>query len=343
MPSISDYFCDAEVQKITKIETYKNHPLAPFLKFNHTSTFNDFNCIYENTLDGMRLASVHDSKWFSKIKEILLNDAYENTSSALSELRAYGCLKRAFFDFTMEPISKGKKSSPDFSIEYNAEKLFIEVYCKNINGEMLDKIKEYEIQDFTNSKNITITPFGIPKKNENITENVIHSLAQAKEKETQANYDFYSILWVDIQDNSIRQLIRPPSALPIRSWNGHYNSGELWYSCYGNKGLPILEGEDCFNYTLMRHDGRFNESGSKYDAIVFSLPKATIQFENPHSKKKLSNNLRYWVFKIPWFKLEYSWLKFPNNDLIERINLEKKRIRSFCNFIRRRNGARHQN
>ena len=82
-------------------------------------------------------------------------------------------------------------------------------------------------------------------------------------------------------------LVREVWATPINTWNCGFYSGPLWYALYGWKGIPIFEGESIYSSVIIRHDGRFRME-TKIDAVICSLPRCTMIFDNPFTKKTCS-------------------------------------------------------
>jgi len=340
MFEINQHFSENEINVVINNENrekYKGHPAKTLFQFKYASTPSEsdyYGYTFANVGRGLHLAATHEREWFEWVKKRILAEDAADASSALSELRTYGCLRPVFSHQDIKVHRATNERSSDFSIVNGNETVFIETHCKRINEPMRKRLAEWEKEKVVSGfKEIVVRPFGNPKTGETTTENAIQKLAQIKQDEKQASDRHYSILWVDMQDDSLRNLIRASSALPIRSWRDSFTSGEMWYSCYGNQGLPILESERVVDRIVMRHDGKFSKEGSKFDCCIFSLPNANIFFENPYSKKTISGHTRYLLLCMPWVKMEHSWLRFPIDDLAERVTQEKERIEAFCKSV----------
>jgi len=176
----------------------------------------------------------------------------------------------------------------------------------------------------------TTTPFGQPKKGENVTENAISKLTALKQEELQFSEELPSILWVDFQDELWDIVLHSDSVFPIRTWRGELYSGEIWYAFYGFKEAPIFEGEttelrQSKRRVRMRHDGRFRMK-TKVDAVIFSFKDSTIAIENPFSSKPVPDWFWEQALNLPRFEMENSMLNWPTHDLNVEIDRMKRVI-----------------
>lgn len=126
---------------------------------------------------------------------------------------------------------------------------------------------------------------------------------------------------------------KPDSVIPLSTWQGTCQSGEVWYGFYGRRGLPIFEHQSLRNSgkqasVFMRHEGRYRLD-SKIDACIVCFNKDTVILENPYAKHPLPE---WFVEKLPslsGFNISSSWVRGSENDLLERIEIEISRIEQF--------------
>lgn len=342
MDELKLIFNDSEIEYITNT-TLKDrcHPVKRLL-YPRDGAERDSQVV-KNTERALRHLKQAHSQWLMNLKPRLLNiDDYSTSSGALGEIRAFGYLLEA--GFSVKPISR---NGADFWVEYDQEKVLVEVHSKqfhhkeseslenfynNLKGE---NTKIYQNQEWVVAEHIT-DPCGRPKKNENVTENVISKLSAIKQREHQMSGDYTSILWLDFQDKIWDLLDSVDRVLPIRTWNSAFYSGELWYAFYGWKDAPIFE-EFRFNlpYVLdrqvkMRHEGRFRTS-TKLDAVIISFARNTIILENPCTRKAIKPSLWKKLFFLPWFNFEYSYTNWPMADLTQRLNLDQQKLIALSN------------
>lgn len=314
-------FSSEEIENIKNLPRRdRSHPLTDFLFPQDQSSQ-----VYSNTNSAIRLIETKNRVWLQSIKTRLLNtEDYSTPASALGEIRAYGSLLRTRLNVTSIPESD--QSTPDFKVEHNGESVIIEVHSKQF-----DSTEARALADFNNApqkypargraivREHSVTPFGRPRKGENVSENVISRLAQIKIDELQFTKDNPCILWLDFQDTVWNLTIRQDSACPIRTDKGELYAGEIWYAFYGYKDAPIFAGETPelrgIRHTVrMKHIGRFRNN-TKIDAVVFSFPRSTIVLENIYSKKQVPAWFWELFIHADWFQYEYSKMNWPNNNL----------------------------
>ena len=300
----------------------------------------DFQVI-KNTERALRHLQQHHTQWLRNLKPRLLNiDDYSNSSGALGEIRAFGYILEA--GISVEPITQ---NGADFCVEDNQEKVWIEVHSKQFHdkeSESLEKFYNDLRKEMTKSDRKTgsvigehrTVPYGKPeKKDENVTANAISKLCAIKQREHQMSTNDTSILWLDFQDEVWEVLDKVERVLPVRTGNGAFDSGELWYAFYGWKDAPIFQ-----DFSLdrllndekkMGHPGRFRNSTkpTKLDAVIISFSRNTVILENPFSKKAIKPSLWKKLTLLPWFNFEYSYTNWPAMNLRQRIELEEEKLK----------------
>ncbi len=286
-----------------------------------------------NTGVALNLIFERDERWIlSKKRQLLSTENYNDASSVLGEVRAYGALLRC--ELTVKPGSAGVTSEPDFLVE---TEVFVEVHAKQPEPDEALALERHHDERFRSipGEGVSVrmhfhTPFGVPKPGESVTRNAIQKLAQIKQKE-EAKQQFSdlapSILWLDFQDEAWSLIINASDAAPIVSWHRGFYSKPLWYAFYGWKGAPVFQGEmieagACRPLNKMRHDGRFRQN-TKIDAVIVSFPKDTIILENPFSRKPVQAWLWRKLTLLPDFNFELSHLNWPRADLSQRIETQK--------------------
>ncbi len=333
---LQSIFNDCELQLINNtVIKDRPHPLKRL--FSPRSGVERDIQVLTNTERAFRHIYQVNPQWINNLKPRLLDvDDYSQSSSALSELRAFGYLLEAGID-----VKQLSKSGSDFLLEAGQEKALVEVHSKQLTRSEAEGLEKFncgltqrnsqprESPGWVVREHRTI-PFGQPRKNESITENAISKLAAIKDKEHQLSQDNTSILWLDFQDQIWDLLDESNRVLPVRTWNGAFFSGEFWYAFYGWNGAPIFEG---FRFDIssfvgiveMRHEGRFRKP-TKLDAVIISFSRSTVVLENPYSEKPI----KPWLWKklvfLPWFNFEYSLTNWLVADLTQRINLEKQKL-----------------
>lgn len=333
-------FNSSEIEFVRSIEPRcERHPLNRLLFPQERDSQ-----VVENMRGALIRVFDKDETWMLRQKERLLStDDYSHASSALSEIRAYGALLGT--GLPIKANLAGSVSEPDFFIEEGEEKIFVEVHSKRWSQEEEEAFIKFNNEQkrptidggVTMRLHIT-TPFGVPKKEqENVTINAIHKLAQMKQQEEkqkqQFSRDHTSILWVDFQDEAWNLLLHENDAQPVKTWQGGFWSGPIWYAFYGWKGAPVFEGqriEEGFKRPAktMPHDGRFHKEGTKIDAVIMSFPRSTIILENHHSRKPIRSCFWGKLFLLPWFSFEGSYTNYPNATLKQRVEFQKEMLES---------------
>lgn len=308
------------------------HPVRYLMEYTKDNGFT-----YFNTEDSLKRIKLDKLDWLKAKSDNLAElDDFSTPSSFLGEVRALGYLLGS--GFNVEPIDENNKPTPDFNIINNdGEEIEVEVNSKQLTSEESSALEEFNKksqninpQGGITSKEHVVTPFGEPRKDESVTENVICKISSIKQSEKQFSNNKSSILWLDFQDEIWRMGPKANSTFPLRSWREDFYSGEIWYAFYGKKGLPIFEGDSLEprakkSSVVMRHEGRYKNE-TKIDACIVSFNKDTVILENPSAK----NPLPEWFFnKMPclrWFNVSHSWLRWPENKLFDRVQTEILRI-----------------
>jgi len=314
---------------------HRHHPLK--LLLNHETISNQPNLkkSLTNTTFAFKQVFNEDQNWLKKIKPRLLNtDDYSTASSALGEIRCYGDLLQA--SVKVQPISEtNNANTPDFKAHKQGEEVLIEVRTKGYSKEESKRLEEHNQLEFNCEKNkeTRVTPFGRAEKGENVTENAISKIAQIKQSEEQFSEDKPSILWINFQGELWQFGPNKNSIFPVRTSEGKLYSGEVWYAFYGYEGAPIFRGENnkegaVQNLIHMKHKGRFRND-SCIDAVVISSPLTTMVAENISTQAPIPPWFWSKLIHVPQFKIEYSRLNWPSENLRKIIEIDKKLIKSF--------------
>lgn len=292
---------------------------------------------------GVALSAIfeQDARWLLAKKNHLLSiESYDDASSVLGEMRAYGSLLRC--GLAVKPGTAGPISAPDFLVE---DEVSVEVYAKQpepneaLALERHNNIRyQSEPGEGVSVRMHFYTPFGVPKPGESVTRNAIQKLAQIKQKaegKQQFRNTRPSILWLDFQDEAWNLIINVHDALPLTSYQGGFYSRPLWYAFYGWKGAPVFQGETVEGgirkaADKMRHDGRFRQS-TKIDAVITSFPRDTIILENPYSRKPVRPQLWKKLSLLQNFNFELSLINWPQADLKQRIEAQRNALEALAN------------
>ena len=270
---------------------------------------------------------------------------FPESSSALAEIRAFGDLLSA--GISVEPVPVSSKKTPDFVCHTeDGQKIYIEVQAKQLNKDEAKSLSNFRNQSASgeqvqydphkspwNFQAHICTPFGKPNLGENVTENVISKIAQRKNTEGQFSEDNPAILWLDFQDESwdLLSSMMVNKMFPVISWQGAFYSGEIWYAFYGWKDAPILEPFTTSDlFVNMRHPGRFTDTNTKIDAAIVSFDRNIVALENPLSKKPVTASLWKQMVLHRYFTFERSYINWPVNNLTQRIDLERDRIKALA-------------
>jgi hypothetical protein len=260
----------------------------------------------------------------------------------------------------VQPIPTETSATADFVVSSDGVSIHVEVHSKQYDdteSENLERFNrgdnspDFEIHETKvereervgtiTSRMTVVTPFGKPASGETVSENVISRLASikwAKGKEPQFPLEGPSILWLDFQDELWNMGLGPNNLQPVRTWNGGFQSGEIWYSLYGWKEAAIFQGSafDMNNrgsIVSMRHDGRFRMK-TKVTACILLFRQACIIAENPFVDMNLPDGFRVQMPYLPWFRWEHSYMRWPSDTLSERIEGEKTMIESLFDKLR---------
>ncbi len=347
---LKSQFTKSEIESIYKTEIKdRQHPLKRLLFPKNDKDLQ----VVANTERALKYILMKDKPWFEKMKKgrkgkppkLLNTKHYSSSSSALGEIRAYGYLLES--TTLVKSVPKKSSPTPDFVVKENSEEIWVEVYSKQLHGEESRDLAEF-YNEMTKLKEGRkgiigehfVRPFGKPNRGENIAEKVISVLASIKESEKQASEENTSILWLDFQDEIWNLGIGVDSVLPVSSGNGKFFAGEFWYAFYGWEGAPIFERQTTeIRHEIppiqMRGDGRFRQNTkfdtviiSLFDAVIISLPRNTIIFENPYSEKPVKSWLWEKLVHLPWFNFEYSYLNWPKENLKQRIKIQEEILKA---------------
>ena len=335
-PNFSAMFSDPEREKILNAPLKdRAHPTKRILRpSNRRAQY-----VATNTERAVSIIQKTTPAWLKKIKPRLLEmDNYSDVSAVLGEIRAFGYMLLA--GMSVEPIPETNSPTADFKIVVDEMEIFVEVHSKQYdgvessnltkfnNGEELPEIEtRRDANGKVCSRMIEVTPFGTPIPGELVAENVISRMAAIKGTKKQFPEGKLAILWLDFQDELWDMGPKYDSIFPISTWNGEFSSGEFWYAFYGWNGAPIFEKASFNTYNIgnirpMRHDGLFINK-SKANAIFMLFGNKSILIENPFIESIIPEKLRKNIYAMPRFNQEYSYLRWPCDNLKDRINYEK--------------------
>ena len=319
---------DSDLDNIKSIKKkHEEHPLKRLLCSDDEAAKQTL-C---NTSRALKNILFKKREWLSKsIRKRLLNKKdFTESSSVLAEIRGLGYLLEAGFDIDFKKLNE---SRPEYWIKKGSDEAIVEVHSKHMSAEEMKALENHHNQPFDSTdspiqfREHIITPFGKPKNGkENTTINVIQKLAGIKNVENQFSKNITSILWLDFQGETWSMAPRPRSIFPVSSWREGFYSGEFWYAFYGWKGCPVFEGMTHRHIKKMQHDGRFYQT-TNIDAVVISLLNTTLIMENPNSAKKIKNNFIENIFRLPWYRHEYSYLNWPAQNLQKRLDYDIENI-----------------
>lgn len=334
IPNVKAFFSEEEKERIRNFpKKDRRHPtnriLFPEDRDRQVAT---------NTDRAIQVINRANPEWLKTIKpRLLIEKDFQEPAATFGEIRALGYLLEAGIE-AAPPVAKKDQKRPEFILNFDGLKILVEVHSKQMNADEAEKLEKHLTRKVEVPKTpgvyfsdpIVVTPFGKPKDNECVTENVIQKLTQIKKDESQVSDTETSILWLDLQEETWDFLLKPDSSYPLRSWNGEFCSGEFWYSMYGWKGAPIYEGS--LAVIEMPHEGKFNQN-SKFDAVMFSLSNCVFLFQNCNSKKNLPDGLIQAFLRIPWFSYAHSQVDWPDKTLKARVDLEVARIKALKDKI----------
>ncbi len=343
---VRDLFSDDE------LTTIKNWPLISGIR--HPTWFPIF---YEEQkpveiLSNGAVANIDrdgGAGWLKSLRPRLLQyDNPEEASACLAELRAYGGLLEA--GFSVKPIHRSSKATPDFEIDAGDGRVIVEVFTKHEDGDQLTTRRAIAAgetplgveRSVIEGKHVTVhttisvgQPGGAPnpeKPNDSVQANVISRVCAAKGNETQLPDDAPSLLWIDFRSfGSWPEVFDIRQTSPIMSGHRGLTSGALWYALYGWKGAPIFE-EDFFpldRVVPMGHDGRFRLAGNKKTKLsgaILALSEGVAFLENPWAKNRLFDKARRMIERLPWFDLSASICDWHPGDAKMRVDLGKREI-----------------
>jgi hypothetical protein len=344
--SVKSLFSNAE------LETIKNWPLCA--DHRHPTWFPIFS-EEEKIVDNLSNRSVADvdlaggESWLQSLRLRLLQcDNPAEASASLAELRAYGGLIEA--GFSVKPIPRSSKATPDFEIDAGDGRIFVEVFTKHEDGDQLSTrraiaaggtplgLERSIIKGRHDTVHTTISvgqPGGAPnpeKPNDSVQANLISRVCSAKGDETQLPENEPSLLWIDFRSfGPWPEVVDTAQVLPIISGHCGITSGALWYAFYGWKGAPIFE-EDFSpldRMVAMGHDGRFRlaeTKKTKLSGVILALPDGIAFLENPWSPNRLHDRARRLIERLPWFNLGVSVCDWHAGDAEMRVKLGRGEI-----------------
>jgi len=150
----------------------------------------------ENTKSAINALYSNHINWLKKEKKKLLEKDRSSVSAALGEIRCFGYLSNVFGEENVEDINESKeKATPDFCVDVDGEKIYIEVNTIQINGKQGEDLRDFyeSIQSSKKEKTICIgehitRPFG-DKEGATTVQSTILKLIAIKESNHQLSKD----------------------------------------------------------------------------------------------------------------------------------------------------------
>ena len=328
-----DVHTDGDI--LTHLSEYGEHPLARLLRSSLPDCLDRRSeDVLVNVDQATRMIIPHSSftKWLSS--RLMTASDREDSSAAsgsLGEIRALGGLLEAFP--VVEPVTEGKKRTPDFKINPTdgSTPIFVEVSTKLMaESEACNLIAAGADRNGAGStgadylEHVT-APFGRPTKSpENMRTEVAHKICQVKDGSHQAQPGSPFVIWLDLQDADFSVIdateLDPISVGP----SGELFSGGIWIGLYGKKGDPVLEhlclqgGQS--DAGALSFDGRFVRD-STVSAFLISLPSKMVLFENHMAATPIPMVSLAAILALPHFDLGRSWTRLGDNQWCLRLRV----------------------
>ena len=300
--------------------------------------------VAHNTARATRHILRCNKTWLNQIRDRLLDKSDPtNAAGALAEVRAYGALLEAGLDVVPLHTEKGQPTA-DFRASSTDIDVIIEVHCRQLSDETQKSIDEHAIrqeQEFQKWRTENpkggafmgqphvVRPFGDPKPGRTVTARAISALCQMKGDEKQFSDRSANVLWIDLQDDyTFHGMFSEGTTSPIRSWNGKFTSGELWYALYGWTGAPIFEhfpDVPLREPSCMEHKGRYRQA-TLLSAVIATFPKATVLLEHPSPTRMLPNVFRERAMLLPRANIERSLCSFKPTLVKEAVKQQARLI-----------------
>lgn len=287
---------------------------------------------------GLRRLSDAPSWWRSDLASRLA-DSYADPDATLGEIRAYGTLRSA--GFIIEPVQTNPNAAtPDFRVTArDGTYIYVEVATKNWDQKERQALCEFQSSSHKPESGQRIAfrehwsaPFGAPavdpttrlvKPGDSVTANVVQRLCGIKQDEAQFKEGDVNLLFLDLARGDPLPLMGLNSTFPLRSFNEHLTSGDLFAAFYGRHGMPIYNNRpltySSSGMTLMGHDGRFRQE-TKLSGVLVSCRSGLALLENPWCSAPLSCHARRQFLECFKAELQYFWACFVDaRDLEARI------------------------
>jgi hypothetical protein len=330
-----------QLQKSLKLGTY--HPLLA-LSFSDPP-----HQVATNTGMAARHVIQTNETWLRSLKPRLLHTSdTANASSALGEIRAYGSLLETGMTVRPTPIVPGKKVRPEFEVNAGDGPVTVEVHTRQLDANQAKSLEAHHTKlQQTHKANVAkataagnrmaittgaigVTPFGAPdhsKPGDSVLTNTISRICGIKKDDRQIDPAKPFVLWLDLQDPTVWGYLSISSGqlVPMytESKDGAAGSGGLWYALYGKKNDPMMQMQGLdYRSVPMLHDGRFALSAG-ISAVIYSLPKATVLFENPKPARPLPVRCRVSLLKAPFFRLDLSICEWSSGLVRSTVDLQK--------------------
>ncbi len=357
MSGLIDLFETAEINAINNHfdAAQRRHPAWTIMNAH------DLRCDYKrkpkdyltNQSVDLILSEENGEHWLKGVrKRVAQTTDFEESVSALAEIRCYGALLEA--GFSMRPIPTTSTPTADFEFTIGGETGIVEVAAKLEHDEQTRRAREiaagntpegverssFEAKDarvdFVVSEK---HPFGAPdpqKAGDTTQTNAISRICSIKRTETQIAPGKAGLLWLDFRDlGGWPEVLKVHDTAPLISGHGGgLTSGAFWYAFYGWKSAPVFE-EDLSRrqiITPMGHFGRFHPDGPKslYSAAVICLAESTVVFENPSCPVPISNTTRRGLTRLPWFDINHTVADWQGGDLARATELSRSMIQALC-------------
>jgi hypothetical protein len=152
----------------------------------------------------------------------------------------------------------------------------------------------------------TIQPFAGSNPSRHSILDALSKLSGIKQRSRQIVAANAGLLWIDFENPSMQMIVTEDDALPVKSNStGGLFSGMLWSAFYGLNGMPVLANYPETPALRMEHDGFFAQH-IDVSAVIISLPRHSVLFENPNSTRPLPGWFRHQCFNLRWFAAGHS-------------------------------------
>lgn len=291
------------------------------------------------TFESFCIVSKRDPKAVERIKKRLSKDrAARNYQGTLGELRAFadllnlGAFKTSY--------RGNKQAGCDFLVRMmnNTTVAFeVEVFTMQDRPDCTIHHSKYETE---------VCPFGIPKKDSNVTLEMVCKIHSTKERTKQVSQNTPALLYIDFQSMFPFGANIIEHCASLLEWNGAFTSGGVWLSFFGRKGQSVLENasrHERLSCPTLPISGLFSKKGcSPFAGAILAFPRGRetaggrlVYFENPFADHPLNPIARDAILKHPDCNLQYSLWSANHFRLINYIKQQNNRSEVLFNELKK--------